>query len=910
MKKWLVFMFLLSVIPFCAFAQDGIPSDGREYFIGFVLPSFNRQTVSDPSVQQHFSVSLLVAALSKATVTISYYDDRGTEIFDHTVTIQAHQSATIPLDLTKLLGDTTGDVATYHSCHVVSNGAISVQCYSTGVCSGGSYLALPPQCWGKEYVVMSYHDNPDGIGGLVSNERSRGFFEIAASENATQIEISPSSRTAGGHEGIFYGDGATGIPKPYSITLNRGQSYTVFSDGSSSESDISGSRITASKPIGVIAGHENAYSDDSYIEPFIVDERNFMIQQLIPIECWDTSYCSAPLFEKTNDPANQYRLLFGEGYKTKKLTGTVAIQSIRQNIAIGKNQFPQASKSLTVGSTWISTDSKFALMQYGHRRQNMVGVSPTPTMMNVIPDQCWKRSYSFTVPKYDPVEQSSNLINIITNQDELEFIMASFNGRDPVPITAVASLQKTDILVNSYNGARGYVFHLQPGSYVITSWTPFALYNYGFQSVTIGTQEHCFSYGSPAGMGFKQRGLPVSSLISSVQSECGAFHICVKSNSILNGIKYISIDSGKAAFDPVFDPLGKGEIVLPGDDTSFCFTVNRTDLSDRNSIGLSIYDRSGAVLSAPIRLVVDACSITEMGKTEAGDLVDDTLRFAGTNPGVPLVKTLKVHFFPDHNFSTHFVGEINSSDGAVFQVIKTEPALPKQDFSDSLIIHLQFRPSHLGHHLGTIYLGQICPQSVHFSVTGDGVTGSFTATDVEFGEHDIGSSDCKVITLTNGTYDSVIIFRAQASRDTSNFNLDNDYFLKLLPVELLPGASIEMFAWFHPKKAKAFSKNITWMTDLSPELKARSKTISTLTGKGSGFEPDLGVEDKTTIVTPHTILEFEGMKEYTIYDLLGRQVFHSSDVVTKSLPKLSQGMYIVHIIFENGDILNKTIRMP
>ncbi|HET9136867.1 MAG TPA: T9SS type A sorting domain-containing protein, partial [Candidatus Kapabacteria bacterium] len=881
-----------------------------EYFIGFVLPSFNRQVVSEPQLQQHFRVSLLIAALFKATVTISYYDDRGAEIFDHTVTIQGHQSATVPLDLTKLLGDTTGDVATYHTCHVVSNGAISVQCYSTGVCSGGSYLALPPQCWGKEYVVMSYHDNPDGIGGLVSNERSRGFFEIVASENATQIEITPSSRTAGGHEGIYYGEGATGIPKPYSITLNRGQSYTVFSEGSSSESDISGSRITASKPIGVIAGHENAYSDDSYVEPFVVDERNFMIQQLIPVECWDTSYSSAPLFEKSVDPGNQYRLLFGEGYKTKKVNGNVTVQSIKQNIPIGKNQFPQASKSLAVGSTWFSTDSKFALMQYGHRRQNPAGISPTPTTMNVIPDQCWKQYFAFTVPEVSPIEQSSNYITIITDLRELEFIMVSFNGRDPVPIKAAASLQKTDELVNSYHGTRGYVFHLQPGSYVVTSWSPLALYNYGFQSVTISNTQHSFSYGSPAGMGFKQRGLPASSMISSVQSECGAFHICVKSNSILNGIKYVSIDSGKAAFDLVLDPLGKGEIVLSGNDTSFCFTVNRTDLSDRNTIGLSVYDRSGAVLSIPIRLVVDACSITEMGKTEAGDLVDDTLRFAGTNPGVPLVKTLKVHFFPDHNFGTHFVGEINSSDGAVFQIIKTEPALPKQDFSDSLIIHLQFRPSHLGRHIGTIYLGQICQQSVHFSVTGDGVTGSFIATDIEFGEHDIGSSDCKVITLANGTYDSVIVFRAQASRDTSNFNLDNDYFLKLLPVELLPGASIEMFAWFHPKKAKALSKNITWMTDLSPELKVRSKTISTLTGRGSGFEPDLGVEDKTAALAPHSILGLDGIKEYSIYDLLGRSIFHSTDVGNMTLPKLPQGIYIVHISFENGDILNKTIRMP
>jgi len=245
-------MFLFSVTPFCAVAQNGIPSDGREYFIGFVAPSFNRQVISNPSLQQHFRVSLLVAALSKATVTISYFNDRGADVYDHTITIEAHRSATIPLDLTKLLGDTIGDVASYHTCHIISTAAISVQCYSSGVCSGGSYLALPPQCWGKQYVVMSYHDNPDGLGGLASNERSRGFFEIVASENATMIEITPSSRTAGGHEGIYYGEGSTGMPKPYNITLNRGQSYTVFSDGNSSESDISGSRISASKPIGAL----------------------------------------------------------------------------------------------------------------------------------------------------------------------------------------------------------------------------------------------------------------------------------------------------------------------------------------------------------------------------------------------------------------------------------------------------------------------------------------------------------------------------------------------------------------------------------------------------------------------------------------------------------------------------------
>src|SRR5207244_4345599 len=99
-----------------------------------------------------------------------------------------------------------------------------------------------------------------GAGSGVSTfENAGGECVIIATENQTLVTITPMTTTTGGHVGARTGNGTTGTPHPYTIELERGQCYFLKSDGSDSESDISGSLIEATKPIALISGHENAH---------------------------------------------------------------------------------------------------------------------------------------------------------------------------------------------------------------------------------------------------------------------------------------------------------------------------------------------------------------------------------------------------------------------------------------------------------------------------------------------------------------------------------------------------------------------------------------------------------------------------------------------------------------------------
>ena len=121
---------------------------------------------------------------------------------------------------------------------------------------------------------------------------------IIGAEDATSVTIIPATTTLGGHVGARTGAGATGSPRPYSVQLSKGQCYLVGSDGKDEGSDISGSIISSSNPIVVIAGHEDAGLGG--VDPFMMEGRDFMIEQMTPVEFWDsTGYITIPLAESS-----------------------------------------------------------------------------------------------------------------------------------------------------------------------------------------------------------------------------------------------------------------------------------------------------------------------------------------------------------------------------------------------------------------------------------------------------------------------------------------------------------------------------------------------------------------------------------------------------------------------------------
>jgi hypothetical protein len=100
-----------------------------------------------------------------------------------------------------------------------------------------AYLGLPTDILGSEYLVLGYQNT-----GVVNGTQ----FAIVATADATTVTIIPSVTT---------GARAAGIP--YSLVLNRGQTYQLKNTALAS-ADLSGSVVSWNKPVAVFGGHQCA----------------------------------------------------------------------------------------------------------------------------------------------------------------------------------------------------------------------------------------------------------------------------------------------------------------------------------------------------------------------------------------------------------------------------------------------------------------------------------------------------------------------------------------------------------------------------------------------------------------------------------------------------------------------------
>ncbi|MFI5263186.1 MAG: hypothetical protein ACHQM6_01575, partial [Candidatus Kapaibacterium sp.] len=376
----------------------GLSNEGREFFLGMIYPSFNNNAFNY-SLAQYFAVYAYVTSYYDNDIFVSYYDESGTEA-GQTYHIPARSSLRIPLDIARMRIDTNAPgQAAYKSCHITSRNPVAVQYLSTGACSGGSYLALPVLSLGKNYVAACYNDNPGGgafygpDAAPKTFENSSGVFMVIATENGTIVKITPSTTTIDNHTGVNTGSGANGIPHPYTITLNKGQCYQAKSDGKDESADLSGSLIEAAKPVIVISGHEDGFlgSIEDFALSSSVDGRDLMIEQMIPVEMWDsTGFVSFPMAE-ASPPAvhghgDSYRI-YAYDQATAKVHADV--QGISGGYDLNASRFnsPIPERLDVIGPVDIFTTDghKISVMQYDERSQSKNMPIPAPSMMTVIP---------------------------------------------------------------------------------------------------------------------------------------------------------------------------------------------------------------------------------------------------------------------------------------------------------------------------------------------------------------------------------------------------------------------------------------------------------------------------------------------------------------------------------------------
>lgn len=147
------------------------------------------------------------------------------------------------------------------------------------VFSNDATILLPSNTFGTEYIVMSRFEFLGEGQSRALPVPYRGTVTIVAGSSGTDVSITPTARTLAGASMATMMPGQT-----YTYALEPFQVLNIKSD--QDKGDLTGSLITATRPVGVFGGHEAAVSGQNCCA-------DHLEHQLFPVSTWGLTYVAS-----------------------------------------------------------------------------------------------------------------------------------------------------------------------------------------------------------------------------------------------------------------------------------------------------------------------------------------------------------------------------------------------------------------------------------------------------------------------------------------------------------------------------------------------------------------------------------------------------------------------------------------
>lgn len=168
---------------------------------------------------------------------------------------------------------------------IESNDEVTVYALNQARFTSDAHLVLPVPALGRDYVVMSYTSDGSGIpflAGAVGNDTPSQLAIVAVADD-TEVSILPTVPTFPSQS-----------TAPRTIRLQRGESYLLQADTrvAGGRGDLTGSRVTATKPIAVFGGHQRAVLPIQFKSA--LSSRDHLVEQMPPVETWGKSVFLVP----------------------------------------------------------------------------------------------------------------------------------------------------------------------------------------------------------------------------------------------------------------------------------------------------------------------------------------------------------------------------------------------------------------------------------------------------------------------------------------------------------------------------------------------------------------------------------------------------------------------------------------
>ncbi|MBS1537233.1 MAG: choice-of-anchor D domain-containing protein [Bacteroidetes bacterium] len=380
---------------------------------------------------------------------------------------------------------------------LIANDPVSVIVASNWRSSGAIYKALPVEMLGKKYAALSLHQE-------ILDDHRPGQILIVATKDQTVVRWTLPKQCK-----------TTTENGENSVTLDQGETYLIKLKTDDKfhqnlQADLTGTIVTADKPIGVITGHTKGamprYEDYFYaLRTNMV--RNMEIEMILPMEIAGTEYMTAPrivegrtLHKWPDDNGDMIRFVAVED--------NTIISQMRQD---GSGLY-QRSVPLHPGEFYEITnmeDAAFyksnkpvivgqylkAWIMHGYEKK---GDSPLGhvygglgEMINVTPVNAWPSYATFRAP-----DLNNSYVNITFRSDDANKIKINGKNLQQFFGSKIQKYQGTDYSYAAKTVAAGdYTIEGDDGA-------KFAAYSYGNWETTEYPTPHNYAYGYPVGANF------------------------------------------------------------------------------------------------------------------------------------------------------------------------------------------------------------------------------------------------------------------------------------------------------------------------------------------------------------------------------------------------------------------------
>jgi hypothetical protein len=439
-REYMKKLFLVALLLACtggAFAQIARTSRGKEFY-GMIMK--NSGATGGANTQPYFRVFLSSPIAATATVEITDGS------FSKNVTITPNVVSTVQLPFTAEVSNI--EIPESKAIHIVADTDISVYIIYHKIFSSDSYMALPVTSLGNEYTAVCY-PSCESFG----PDAKASEFGIVATEDNTTVTITPNSTTTNNHP--------VGIP--FSVLLNKGETYLVYGDPNDGSSDLTGSSVVATNPIAFLSGHDRT--------EIIHDQgvsRNCLVEQIPSNGTLGTSFITVPYAGRVPQVPDYFRVVAA-------IDSTAVLQNGAPVATINAGQFYDF---YTENPTQIQTNNPVILAQYSQSATDNNGNYPSPgdpnsltypwdpTMMIIPPTQQFLNDYIFA----NSVDAAftSNYVNVVIPDTAASSLMLD-GAPVGVPFTKIPG--------------SGFSYAQVPtsqGSHHIAASAPFGLYMYGF----------------------------------------------------------------------------------------------------------------------------------------------------------------------------------------------------------------------------------------------------------------------------------------------------------------------------------------------------------------------------------------------------------------------------------------------